>query len=542
MRITLGLIALAMTAPAYTQTSPEAPMLTAGAEFKGLRFDWEPAAGASWYELEYRANQGSTFTRLGSELPATATSFRYRFPLHLFDWTHARYRLAACNANGCTRSTEVSVSDLRREAVGYFKSDVSVQGLQFGTDTDLSPDGLNLVTVAPYDAGPDSYQHTGAVHVFRRGANGVWVQRAKLNPPRPAYIWTGTNDMRVRISADGNTVVLGMPNSTTQEPPEEGNDTVTGEAYVFHFDGARWHRSRLYSGANDRGRFGNWVGINDAGDIVAVDAGDSSTYTVPRKIYLYRKINGSWQPVRAIGATMGTEFCQHGALSGDGSAVVETCRAGTMISTTRRYLRIHSGPNWTVREEIPFEMVAPSTATRFSSIGIAVDDTGSTIAAQIFTAGPGQHTGPVEVQVFRRQGTFTRVAVLTPGAWRNAADNSWYGLALALSGDGGTLAVGDAFDNGYGTGPRAAPLTPTTSTTGAVYVYRLRSDTWRLANMIKPNYQGSGLLPLFGMDVSLNFNGQTLAVGHPNESSSATGIGGNWASGETSGSGAVFMY
>jgi hypothetical protein len=195
-----------------------------------------------------------------------------------------------------------------------------------------------------------------------------------------------------------------------------------------------------------------------------------------------------------------------------------------------------------VREEIPFEMVTPSTATRFSSIGIAVDDTGDTIAAQIFTDGPGQQIGPVEVQVFRRQGAFSRVAVLTPGAWRNAPDNSWYGLTLALSGDGGTLAIGDARDNGYGTGPRAAPLDPTTSATGAVYVYRLRAGNWRLANMVKPNYLGTAAWPLFGLDVSLNFNGQTLVVGHPNESSSATGIGGTWANSESGGSGAVFMY
>lgn len=542
MRITFCLIALAMTAPAYAQTSPQAPTLTAGAEFKGLRFDWDAVAGASWYELEYRAHQNSAFTQLGNDLPASATSFRYRFPLHLFDWTYARYRLAACNAEGCTRSAEISVSDLRREAVGYFKSDVSVQGLNFGSDTDLSPDGLHLVTVAPYDAGIESSQHTGAVHVFRRGANGEWVQRAKLNPPRPPIIWTGSNLMNVRISADGNTVVLGMPNSTNQEPPEEGPDTQTGEVFVFHFDGTRWNRSRLYTAANDRGSFGHWVGINDAGDVIAVDSGDSSTYMVQRSIFIYRKINGSWQPVRAIGSAFGKVFCQHGALSGDGSSVVETCREGSMTTTTRRYLRIHSGPNWTVREEIPLEMVAPSTATRFSSIGVAVDDSGSTIAAQIFTDGPGQRTGPVEVQVFRRQGAFSRVAVLTPGAWRTSADNSWYGVTLALSGDGGTLAVGDAQDTGYGTGPRAAPLNPTTSTTGAVYVYRLRDGSWRLANMIKPNYPGSGSWTLFGLDASLNFNGQTLAVGHPNESSSASGIGGSWANNDVAGSGAVFMY
>src|SRR3954467_10819440 len=86
--------ALVMTSPLYAQTIPQAPQLTAGAEFKGLRFDWEPVAGATWYELEYKATQSAAFVKKGSNLPASATSYEYRFPLHLFDWTYARYRLA----------------------------------------------------------------------------------------------------------------------------------------------------------------------------------------------------------------------------------------------------------------------------------------------------------------------------------------------------------------------------------------------------------------------------------------------------------------
>ena len=109
--------ALVMTSQVHAQTIPQAPSLTAGPEFKGLRFDWQPVAGASWYELEYKANQNAAFAKKGSNLPASATSYWFRFPLHLFDWTYARYRLAACNASGCARSAEISVSNLRRDAV-----------------------------------------------------------------------------------------------------------------------------------------------------------------------------------------------------------------------------------------------------------------------------------------------------------------------------------------------------------------------------------------------------------------------------------------
>src|SRR6185503_7010672 len=81
-------IALAMSVSAFGQTSvPAAPSLTAGAEFKGLRLDWDTVPGASWYQLEYRAHQAGAFVKQGDDFPATATSTHFTFPLHLYDWT-----------------------------------------------------------------------------------------------------------------------------------------------------------------------------------------------------------------------------------------------------------------------------------------------------------------------------------------------------------------------------------------------------------------------------------------------------------------------
>ena len=101
----VALITLAMSASAFSQTSaPAAPTLTAGAEIKGLRFDWDKVPGATWYQLEYRAHQTGSFSQQGDDFPATTTHTRFSFPLHLFDWTYARYRLAACNSAGCSRS------------------------------------------------------------------------------------------------------------------------------------------------------------------------------------------------------------------------------------------------------------------------------------------------------------------------------------------------------------------------------------------------------------------------------------------------------
>jgi hypothetical protein len=533
-----AIVALTMMAPAYTQTTPPAaPSLTAGAEFKGLRFDWDAAAGASSYRLEYRAHQTGPFVLVGSTLPASATSKAFRLPLHLFDWTFARYRLAACNSAGCTRSPEVSVSLLRRFAVGYFKAENTIFGMEFGDDTDLSPDGLNFVSAAPGDTifSGNTTANGGAIYVFRRGPDGAWFQRARLQPTIPPFI-ESTNIMNVAISADGNTVALGMPNYWHEE-----HDPRSGEVFVFRFNGTSWTRTRLSAIA--RGAFGRWVALNDAGDTLAIARGEALDPPVPRRVDIYKLANGAWTPVRSIGDMPGlVEFCDHGVFSRDGSTVAEACSEISSAGTqSRLYVRTHSGPNWTVREDVPLEL--PVTGDfGFGSLGLGIDASGDTIAAQVtLNHGPEPNTGPAEVLVFKRSaGVYSKVAALTPGAWRPDAQINFYGLEIAVSGDGGTIAVGDPWDNGLGTGPRAAPLNPGTARTGAVYIYRF-SNSWRLVNMVKPNYQPVEQQS-FGRELALSGSGQTLIVGEGGEDGAAEGIGGDWSNLGTNGSGAVWMY
>ncbi len=532
--------ALLMTSQVYAQTIPPAPTLTAGPEFKGLRFDWQPVSGASWYEVEYKPNQTAAFAKLGSNLPASATSYAYRFPLHLFDWTYARYRLAACNTSGCARSAEISVSNLRRDAVGYFKAATSTSNLAFGSDTDITPDGLNFVAAASGDATDSSGFPAGAVYVFRRStSNGEWQQRARLLPTVAPVHSGDENKMKVRISADGNTVVLGMPNYFREALAEGSPDNVSGEVFVFRFNGTSWVRSRLYGAAGARGSFGGWVSINDTGDLIAVGSGESVDPAVPRHAYLYRNVNGAWQPVRDIQSTPGSAYCDNGALSADGSTLAQNCRRSTP-NGLQNYVRTHSGPNWTVREEMPLEMAPYSDYVVYSN-SLAIDRTGSTIAANVYMETHGGD-GPGEVHVFHRDGAYSRVAIFTPGAWNVPDARSSFGLDVAISDDGGTIAVGHWADTGYGTGPRAAPLNPGTAYSGAVYVYRLKS-TWRLANIVKPNYYlPNSPVTVFGYQVALNGNGQTLLVGHAFEGSSAQGIGGDWANTGATQSGAVWLY
>jgi len=528
------LVAMAAGTSSFAQTTvPATPSLTVGAEIKGLRFDWEPVAGASWYQFEFKAHENAQFVQQGDNLDASVTSTRFRLPLHLYFWTYARYRLAACNSAGCTRSAEVPVSLLRRFAVGYFKPAQTLIGQRFAGDTDLSASGRDFVSAAPGDPIPsgNGSRAGGAIYLFRFNG-GVWRQRVRLFPTTPPFI-EGSNVMKVAMSADGNTVALGMPNYFHEEFDEQ-----SGEVFVFHFNGSNWVRTRIRAGS--RGLFGRWVGLSNTGDTLAIAHGENSNPSLPAKIAIYKLVDGAWQAVRDITNRFGrTEYCDQGVLSGDGSTVAESCEEGPVGTTPARvYIRTHSGPNWTTRADLPLQM-SVSSESGYGHGGIAIDDTGNTVAAQIFAV-----DGPSEVQVFEREdGIYEKEATLTPGAWRAPAQRNFFGQSIAISGNGIVLSVGDSWDNGLGNGPRAAPLNPGQSPTGAVYVYRYYDDAWWLYNMLKPNYHpDNAAYRTFGSDVEFNTNGVSMIVGESGESSDAQGIAGGWSNIRAPGSGAVWLY
>jgi hypothetical protein len=531
--------ALAASAPSFTQAAvPTAPSLTAGAQFKGLQFDWDAVSGASWYQLELRAHRTGAFVQQGDDFPASTTSARITFPLHLFDWTYARYRLAACNSDGCSYSPEVSVSDLRLDAVGYFKTYLTASNHQFGKDADISSDGLNFVATAP---GETIYAGTtqdvgGVIYVYGKVPGSGWQRRARLQPtiaPWPGYASDPEDhqQMAVSISGDGNMVALGKPYYFKEE-----FDNTAGEVWIFRYNGSAWVRTRLARPATGFA-FGSTVSLNDAGDLLAVTYGGS-------EVELYRLASGSWQHVHTIDSSDPNgrpDSCGATALSLDGSTIAQACiQPKTSTLPARDFIRVFSGANWQTRAEIPVTLPVKSGSGSYSHASIGIDRSGSTIAEQVAIP-PGLIGNEAywsEVQVFHRSGSaWSKAASLQPGAWRNDPAHLFhYGLELSVSGDGSTIAVADDADNGWGKGVRAAPLNPTDSGTGgAAYIYRL-SGTWKLANMVKPNYL------LLTPRPRLSNNGKTLIIGSPGDGSRAIGVGGDWHNNDRPGSGAVWLY
>ena len=122
----------------------------------------------------------------------------------------------------------------------------------------------------------------------------------------------------------------------------------------------------------------------------------------------------------------------------------------------------------------------------------------------------------------------------------NATHDFQFGYAVALSGDGNTLAVGSITESSGAKGINGNQADHSVGNSGAVYVFTRRNGAWAQQAYIKPSNPKEGAD--FGNAVSLSNDGNTLAVGAYVEDSSATGINGNQMDHSMDGSGAAYVF
>jgi len=123
----------------------------------------------------------------------------------------------------------------------------------------------------------------------------------------------------------------------------------------------------------------------------------------------------------------------------------------------------------------------------------------------------------------------------------NTSSNDRFGSHLAISADGKTLAVAANLESSSSTGINGAQVNDDSYSAGAVYIFTVDStNSWSQQAYIKAsNAEASDL---FGYDLSLSSDGNTLAVSALEEDSNATGINGDQSNNDKSASGAVYVY
>jgi hypothetical protein len=218
------------------------------------------------------------------------------------------------------------------------------------------------------------------------------------------------------------------------------------------------------------------------------------------------------------------------------------------------YVFVRSGGAWSQQAYLKASNTNASDlfggALSLSSDGnrLAVGAIGESSNATGVNPNPGQADNSAAaagaVYVFTRSGTtWTQEAYIKS---LNALAGDQFGFSVALSADGGTLAVGVPGEDSAATGIQGnvfsdcGAVSPANcaSQSGAVYIYFLTfPSTWNPQTYIKASNTGAG--DSFGFSVSLSADGNMLAVGAPLEDSALTGVTAGPVSEGTAGNAAV---
>jgi hypothetical protein len=407
----------------------------------------------------------------------------------------------------------------------------------------LSGDGNTLAVGAPGESSAakgvngnqddDSLYGSGAVYIFTRRGE-AWVQQAYIkasNPQQSAHF--GSN---VRLSTDGNTLAVAAYYEGSAAKGINGNQNdesipQAGAVYVFTRTGATWSQ-QAYVKASNTGRAAVAGNEGDLGD------GDLFGFS------LALSADGNTLAAGAITEDSRASGINNLAFQDDDSAsgaVYVFTRAGTTWSQ-QAYLK---GAN-TEGGDLFGHSVGLSADGNTLAVG-AYDEDGSGKGINIIPNNLTNGTGAI--YVFER----------TAGSWRQAAyfkgsrseQNDALGLNLSISADGNTIAAGSGDENCLisGVNPvgcessRVLPPGQTVlrgSASGAAYVWARNGNMWTEQAFFKAS--NANEFDLFGVQVALSGDGNTLAVSAPNEDSNAKGIDGNQEDNSADESGAVYLF
>ncbi len=199
--------------------------------------------------------------------------------------------------------------------------------------------------------------------------------------------------------------------------------------------------------------------------------------------------------------------------------------------------------NWSQQEYLKASSV--DMEDRFG-VSVALSGDGSTLAVGASEQGPPSLTGvshcpldPLpragEVYVFVRdlEGNWSEQQRVEAS---NGDPGDGFGLSIALSRDGNTLAVGAPCEDSNASGVDDDNF----EDSGAAYTFVREAGVWSPQAYIKAS--NTDPLDEFGAHVALSNNGDVLAVGADREGSNATGVNSDQTNNEASSAGAVYIY
>jgi FG-GAP repeat len=391
----------------------------------------------------------------------------------------------------------------------YLKASNTGPGDTFGNAIALSSDGSTLAVGAIGQVSASN--GAGEVFVFVRVA-GTWAQQARLVGSNTEFgDYFGYS---VSLSADGSTLAVGAYLEDSSATGVGGDDTDNsangaGAVYLFTRSGSDWSQQAYVKASNTDALdgFGYAVSLSGDGATLAVGAlfesssatgvdGDQSDNAADNAgaVYVFRNTAGTWAQeayLKASNTDVNDGFGWALAVSGDGTTLAVGARSESSSAT-----------------------------------GIDGDEASNDAA------------GAGAVYVFTRSDTTWSQQAYVKASNTDSGDA--FGTSVSLSGDGATLAVGATGEASASTGIDGDQADNSAFIAGAVYVFTRTAGAWSQQAYVKAS--NTDVLDGFGRSVALSDDGATLAVSAPNESSGATGIGGDQSDNSASGSGAAYVF
>ncbi len=507
-------------APAPPPPIPSVPSgITVTYIAKGLEFNWSANQHASFYrlleDLDGAGILPSTIVSTSSSAPLS-----YAIPDLLLTRLDARYTLQACNVTGCSASS-VTVQPNMERAVGYVKASNPGANDIFGNAIALSADGLTLAVSAYGEASAggtnaqdNSAPSAGAVYVYSR-SGGSWTQQVMLKAPNAA-----TNHFfgkTLALSTDGNTLAIG----------------ADGE------------------GSNHTGTFA----IMPTGNALAPDSG---------AVYVYTRAGTAWAQQAYIKAANAEAFDIFGfalALSADGNTLAVgawledgagTGTAGlpddnTVFDSGAAYVFTRSGSTWV---QSSYLKASNSDVGFWFGLSLALSADGNTLAVGAFSETSNSVNDPSDRSILNAGAAY--VYTRTGNTWVSQAylkapvpeENDNFGVYMALSSNGNTLAIGMHGDDSNHTGTFAImPADNNLATnSGAVFVYTRTGNAWTQEAFLKASNVNSTTPARFGRRFALSGDGSFLAVAAYREDGAGVGFAANPSSVAALDAGAVYLY
>jgi len=334
----------------------------------------------------------------------------------------------------------------------YVKASNTDRNDRFGYSVDLSSDGSTLAVSALYEASSatsiggsqadNSAAFSGAVYIFNRAVT-TWSQQAYVKASN-----TNSDDLfghSVSLSSDGATLAVGARDEDSNAAGVDGNQTDNsaanaGAVYVFTRAGPFWSQQVYIKASNSQmgDRFGYSLALSSDGATLAVSApseasnatgigGAQSDNSAPDAgaVYVFTRAGSTWSQeayLKASNTDAGDFFGPPLSLSSDGSTLA--------VGANRE------GSNAT---------------------GIAGDQTDNSAA----NAGA--------VYLFTRSASAWSQQAYIKASNTDASD--YFGISLALTSDGSTLAVGAIFEASNATGVGGDQADNSAASAGAVYIY-----------------------------------------------------------------------